>query len=77
MAAEASGTAKTGESRVAREPGIVKWGPSAPMAFAAAALDAVTDVMVEAPGCFSKPFRRLFVAGVVGSFSGHMYAPWR
>src|SRR5580704_1137575 len=73
VAAEASGTTETGEPGVSREPGIVKWGPSAPMAFAAAVLHALTDVMVEAPCGFTKPFRRLFVAAVMGTFSVHLY----
>jgi hypothetical protein len=77
VAAEASGTTEAGESGVAREPGIVEWRPSTPVAVAAAALQALADVMVEAPGGFSKTVRRLLVVAVVGSFSGHVHAPWR
>jgi ABC-type sulfate transport system permease component len=47
------------------------------VAVAAAALQALADVMVEAPGGFPKTVRGLLMAAVVGSFSGHMYAPWR
>jgi hypothetical protein len=42
------------------------------MASAATALQALPDVMVEAPGGLSQVFHRLVVAALIGSFSGHV-----